>query len=133
MFFPSLITFETRVALALIALEDALSLNLGIAFTSPRVRFAVRVAATIIVGLFLTLLAIHAWGSDGTEFSDATTTFTGWAKGNPGKIVAILGVLWGSTQAVFKKDVGAVALPAGLGVAVGAIVGVINASYTATV
>ncbi|MCM2547540.1 hypothetical protein [Burkholderia glumae] len=133
MFFPSLITFETRVALALIALEDALSLKLGIAFSSPRVRFAVRVGATITVGLFLTLLAIHAWGSDGTEFADAATTFTGWVKGNPGKIVAIIGLLYGSAVAVFKKDISAVVLPAGLGITVGTIVGVINASYTATV
>jgi conjugal transfer pilus assembly protein TraA len=84
--------------------------------------------------LFVLLMAWQsAFASDGTEFADAVVKWEGWVKGNLGKLAALIAVGVGSVVAAVKKDwswfFGAVVLSIGIGV----IVGIVNASFTATI
>ena len=91
--------------------------------------------ALLVAGLILGLLmlASGAYASDGTEFESAVTKWDGWVKGNLGKLAALVALGVGSIVAGVKKDwswfFGAVVLSMGVGV----IVGIINASFTATI
>ena len=88
--------------------------------------------------LSLVMLALLLWcqqalASDGTEFDAAVTKFSGWVKGNLGKLAALVAVGVGAIVAAVRKDwswfFGAVVLSVGVGI----IVGIINASFTATI
>ena len=74
-----------------------------------------------------------ALAADGTEFADAVTKWDGWVKGNLGKLAALIALGVGSVVAAVKKDwswfFGAVVLSMGVGV----ILGIVNASFTATI
>lgn len=91
--------------------------------------------ALLFVGLILGLmmLASGAYASDGTEFDAAVAKWDGWVKGNLGKLAALIAIGVGSIVAAVKKDwswfFGAVVLSMGIGV----IVGIVNASFTATI
>lgn len=91
--------------------------------------------ALLMTGLILGLLmlASGAYASDGTEFDAAVTKWDGWVKGNLGKLAALIAIGVGSVVAAVKKDwswfFGAVVLSMGIGV----IVGIVNASFTATI
>lgn len=90
--------------------------------------------ALITVGLILGLMMVcrHALASDGTEFEEAARKFETWVKGNLGKLAAMVAIAVGSIMAAVKKDwswfFGAVILALGIGV----VVGIVNASFTAT-
>lgn len=127
--FYRLMQLEYGLALAMASLEE----KAGTALQKEEVREWIKATVFAVAALVFFTLTRHALASDGTEFQQAADTFEGWAKGNPGKIAAILGVLWGSAQAIFKKDLGAFATPAGIGVGVGVILGVIDSTYTATI
>lgn len=127
--FYRLMQLEYGLALAIASLEE----KAGTTLQKEEVREWLKAIVFAVAALVLFTLTRHALASDGTEFQQAADTFEGWAKGNPGKIAAILGVLWGSAQAIFKKDLGAFATPAGIGVGVGVILGVIDSTYTATI
>ncbi len=81
----------------------------------------------------LMMAAKGAYASDGTEFEEAAAKFEGWIKGNLGKLAALVAVAVGSIVAAVRKDwswfFGALVLAIGIGV----IVGIINASFTATI
>jgi type IV secretory pathway VirB2 component (pilin) len=85
----------------------------------------------IIMGLMM--IASGAYASDGTEFDAAVTKWEGWVKGNLGKLAALIAIGVGAVVAAVKKDwswfFGAVVLAMGIGV----IVGIVNASFTATI
>lgn len=91
--------------------------------------------ALLFVGAILALLMIAqgAYASDGTEFDAAATKFETWVKGNLGKLAAFVAVAVGSVVAAVRKDwswfFGAVVLAVGVGI----VVGIINASFTATI
>lgn len=82
------------------------------------------------------LLLMFAWQSafatEGAEFSDAVAKWDGWVKGNLGKLAALISIGVGSVMAAVKKDwswfFGAMVLSIGIGV----LVGIVNASFTAT-
>lgn len=82
------------------------------------------------------LLLMFAWqsafASDGAEFADAVTKWNSWVKGNLGKLAALISIGVGSVMAAVKKDwswfFGAMVLSIGIGV----LVGIVNASFTAT-
>lgn len=88
---------------------------------------------TLMLLCFLLLAWQNAFASDGTEFADAVTKWEGWVKGNLGKLAALIAIGVGSVVAAVKKDwswfFGAVVLSIGIGV----IVGIVNASFTATI
>lgn len=81
----------------------------------------------------LLMLSKGALAADGTEFADAVTKWDGWVKGNLGKLAALIALGVGSVVAAVKKDwtwfFGAVVLSMGIGV----ILGIVNASFTATI
>lgn len=89
----------------------------------------------IYVGLILAIvmLAQHSYASDGTEFEAAANKFEKWVKGNLGKLAALVAVAVGSVVAAVRKDwswfFGAIVLAIGVGI----VVGIVNASFTATV
>ncbi|MEN9905440.1 MAG: hypothetical protein RLZZ555_2005 [Pseudomonadota bacterium] len=89
----------------------------------------------LVAGLVLGLmtLASGAYASDGTEFDAAVAKWDGWVKGNLGKLAALIALGVGSVVAAVRKDwswfFGAVVLSMGIGV----IVGIVNASFTATI
>lgn len=91
--------------------------------------------AILITGVILALMmmASHAYASDGTEFQAASDKFETWIKGNLGKLAAFIAIAVGSIVAAVKKDwtwfAGAVVLAIGMGV----VIGIVNASFTATV
>lgn len=91
--------------------------------------------ALLIVAIVMTLMmmATHTYASDGTEFDAAVTKWDGWVRGNLGKLAALISLGVGSIVAAVKKDWtwlgGAVVLSMGIGV----MVGIINASFTATI
>lgn len=85
----------------------------------------------IIMGLMM--IASGAYASDGTEFDAAVTKWEGWVKGNLGKLAALIAIGVGAVVAAVKKDwswfFGAVVLAMGIGV----ILGIVDASFTATI
>ncbi len=91
----------------------------------------VLLVAGVILGLMT--LASGAYASDGTEFDAAVAKWDGWVKGNLGKLAALIALGVGSVVAAVRKDwswfFGAVVLSMGIGV----IVGIVNASFTATI
>ena len=92
--------------------------------------FTVFLMAGLILGLMM--WASGAYASDGTEFDAAVTKWDGWVKGNLGKLAALIAIGVGSVVAAVKKDwswfFGAMVLSMGIGV----LVGIVNASFTAT-
>ncbi|WP_334020503.1 hypothetical protein [Burkholderia orbicola] len=127
--FNQLEMLEYRAASALVAFEDRAKALLQ----NSEVRETLNFIAAVILAVTLIMVARYAFGTDGAEFQQGSTTVEGWAKGNPGKTCALAGVLWGSVRAMFVKDYGAFVIPSGIGIAVGVIVGIIDASYTATI
>ena len=93
--------------------------------------FKVLLMAGLILGLMM--LVSDAYASDGTEFEAAVTKWDGWVRGNLGKLAALIAIGVGSVVAAVKKDwswfFGAVVLSMGIGV----LVGIVNASFTATI
>ena len=93
------------------------------------------VKALMFVGLILALmmLATHAYASDGAEFQAASDKFESWVKGNLGKLAAFIALAVGAVVAAVKKDwswfFGAVVLSIGMGI----LIGIVNASFTATI
>ncbi len=87
--------------------------------------------AVLLVGLLL--IARQALASEGTEFEAAATKFESWVKGNLGKLAALVAVAVGSVVAAVRKEwtwfLGAVVLSLGISV----VVGIVNASFTATI
>lgn len=87
--------------------------------------------AALLTGLLL--VARDALASDGTEFEAAATKFETWVKGNLGKLAALVAVAVGSVVAAVRKEwtwfLGAVVLSLGISV----VVGIVNASFTATI
>lgn len=81
----------------------------------------------------LVMWAQNTYASDGTEFQDASDKFQNWVKGNLGKLAAFICLAIGSIMAAFKKDwtwfMGSVVLSLGMGI----MVGIINASFSATI
>lgn len=120
---------DVRVARWLVALDDRARALLQ----KPEVRETLHVVAGVLLTLALMMIARYAFATDGAEFSQGSTTVEGWAKGNPGKICALAGVLYGSVRAMFVKDMMAFALPSMTGIGVGVVVGIIDASYTAII
>ncbi|WP_175971923.1 hypothetical protein [Burkholderia sp. BCC0322] len=120
---------EVRAASALVACEDRVKELLQ----KPEVRETLNALTAVLLALTLMMVARYAFGTDGAEFQQGATTVEGWAKGNPGKTCALAGVLFGSLRAMFVKDYGAFLIPSGIGIAVGVIIGIIDASYTATI
>lgn len=120
---------DVRIARWLVALEDRATELLR----KPEVRETLHIAAGVLLTLALMVIARYAFATDGAEFAAGSTTVEGWAKGNPGKICALAGVLYGSVRAMFMKDMMAFALPSMTGIAVGVVVGIIDASFTATI
>ncbi|KGC09306.1 hypothetical protein DM48_6739 [Burkholderia gladioli] len=120
---------EIRIASNLLALEERVKAMLQ----KQDVRDTLHALIGVLIMFALLTVARYAFGTDGAEFAQADTTVEGWAKGHPGKVCALAGVLWGSARAMFAKDYGAFLVPSGIGIAVGVIVGVIDNSYTATI
>ncbi|WP_336696202.1 TrbC/VirB2 family protein [Delftia acidovorans] len=102
---------------------------------SPKAEAQQWVKALMFAGLvlFLMMLASHAYASDGAEFQAASDKFQGWVQGNLGKLAAFIALAVGSVVAAVKKDwswfFGAVVLSIGVGI----LVGIVNASFTATI
>ncbi len=129
MIFQELNQLEIRIASDLVALED----RIKSALQQPEVRETLQFVVGALVMSTLVLFARHVFGSDGAEFAQASTTMEGWVKGNPGKTAALAGLGIGGVRAMFVKDYAAFALPAGIGILAGILVGVVDASYTATI
>ncbi len=87
--------------------------------------------ATLIVSLLL--MTRQALASDGTEFEAAATKFESWVKGNLGKLAALVAVAVGAVVAAVRKEwtwfLGSIVLSVGISV----VVGIVNASFTATI
>ncbi|MBO0501479.1 TrbC/VirB2 family protein [Chromobacterium haemolyticum] len=102
---------------------------------SPKAEVQQWMKALMFAGLvlFLMMLASHAYASDGAEFQAASDKFQGWVQGNLGKLAAFVALAVGSVVAAVKKDwswfFGAVVLSIGVGI----LVGIVNASFTATI
>lgn len=81
----------------------------------------------------LMMMARHAYASDGAEFQAASDKFESWIKGNLGKLAAFIALAVGAIVAAVKKDwswfFGAVVLSIGMGI----LIGIVNASFTATI
>lgn len=71
--------------------------------------------------------------ADGTEFATATAKVEGWVKGNLGKLAALLCVAIGAIVAAVRKDWTWLGGSIVLAMFVGIILGIINASFTATI
>lgn len=80
----------------------------------------------------LLLVWTQAFASDGTEFEAAAAKFESWVKGNLGKLAAMVAIAVGAVVAAVKKDwswlMGAIVLSIGIGI----MVGIVDASFTAT-
>ena len=86
----------------------------------------------VMVGSLL-LIVQQAYASEGTEFQAASDKFQTWIQGNLGKLAAFVALAVGAIVAAVKKDwswfMGAVVLAVGMGI----LVGIVNASFTATI
>lgn len=95
-------------------------------------QWSIAILLTLAV-LALMFFASSAYASEGQEFSEAADKWERWIKGNLGKLSAFIAIGVGSIVAAVKKDwswfFGAVVLAMGIGV----IVGIVNASFTATI
>ncbi|MGN4194792.1 hypothetical protein [Burkholderia gladioli] len=120
---------EIRIASNLLALEERVKALLQ----KQDVRDTLQAVIGVLIMVALLTVARYAFGTDGAEFAQADTTMEGWAKGHPGKTVVLGGLLWGTAQAIFKKDYAAFVMPSGIGILAGVIVGIIDNSYTATI
>ncbi|WP_186091505.1 hypothetical protein [Burkholderia gladioli] len=120
---------EIRIASNLLALEERVNAVLQ----KQDVRDTLHAVIGVLIMFALLTVARYAFGTDGAEFAQADTTMEGWAKGHPGKTVVLGGLLWGTAQAIFKKDYAAFVMPSGIGILAGVIVGIIDNSYTATI
>ncbi|MBU9172306.1 MULTISPECIES: hypothetical protein [Burkholderia] len=120
---------EIRIASNLLALEERVKAVLQ----KKDVRDTLHAVFGVLIMFALLTVARYAFGTDGAEFAQADTTMEGWAKGHPGKTVVLGGLLWGTAQAIFKKDYAAFVMPSGIGILAGVIVGIIDNSYTATI
>ncbi|MBU9193050.1 hypothetical protein KTD33_00705 [Burkholderia gladioli] len=120
---------EIRIASNLLALEERVKAVLQ----KQDVRDTLHAVTGVLIMFALLTVARYAFGTDGAEFAQADTTMEGWAKGHPGKTVVLGGLLWGTAQAIFKKDYAAFVMPSGIGILAGVIVGIIDNSYTATI
>lgn len=83
--------------------------------------------------LALCLFAQGAFASDGTEFAEASSKFETWVKGNMGKLAALACLAVGSFMAAIRKDWSWFGGAVALSILVGIVVGIINASFTATI
>lgn len=89
----------------------------------------------LVAGIFLGLMIIvrSACASEGTEFTAAVAKWQQWVSGNLGKLAALIAIGVGSIVAAVRKDwswfFGAIVLSMGIGV----IIGIVNASFTATI
>jgi conjugal transfer pilus assembly protein TraA len=86
-----------------------------------------------VVILGLMMLASSVYASDGTEFDAAVTKWDGWVRGNLGKLSALIALGVGSLVAAVRKDWSWLAGAVVLSLAIGIIVGVVNASFTAVI
>ncbi|WP_186166299.1 hypothetical protein [Burkholderia gladioli] len=120
---------EIRIASNLLALEERVKAVLQ----KQDVRDTLHAVIGVLIMFALLTMARYAFGTDGAEFTQSSTTVEGWVKGNPGKTCALAGLMWGSARAMFVKDYGAFVIPSFIGIGVGTIVGVIDNSYTATI
>ena len=127
--FKQLEMLEYRAASALVAFEDRAKALLE----KSEVRETLNFVVAVILAVTLMMVARYAFGTDGVEFQQGSTTLEGWVKGNPGKSCALAGLMFGSVRAMFVKDYGAFVVPSGIGILTGIIVGIIDASYTATI
>jgi conjugal transfer pilus assembly protein TraA len=75
----------------------------------------------------------QVFAADGNEFANATAKVEGWVKGNLGKLAALLCVAIGAIVAAVKKDWTWLGGAIVLAMFVGIILGIINASFTATI
>ena len=86
-----------------------------------------------VVLILMIILANQSYASDGAEFQDAANKFESWIKGNLGKMAAFVALAVGAIMAAVKKDwswfMGAVVLSVGMGI----LIGIVNASFTATI
>lgn len=96
-------------------------------------------ALTLKALLWLALIALlflacqNAYASDGAEFEEATGKLEGWVKGNLGKLAALVCLAIGMFAAAVRKDwtffFGSIVIALFISI----IVGIINASFTATI
>ncbi len=94
-----------------------------------------RLKALLWATLFVSLLLVtrQALATDGEEFEDAAARFETWIRGNLGRLAALVAVAVGAVVAAVRKEwtwfLGAVVLSLGISV----VVGIVNASFTATI
>ena len=85
----------------------------------------------LLIGLFL--LANKVYSSDGQEFADSATKFSGWITGNGGKVAALLGLFIGLIVVGISKNWTWLLPALVISLGVGVFVGIINASFTALI
>jgi len=101
--------------------------------SSQKAREWLKLIALVILLITLIVAANLSYASDGAEFQDAANKFENWIKGNLGKMAAFVALAVGAIMAAVKKDwtwfMGAVVLSVGMGI----LIGIVNASFTATI
>lgn len=106
--------------------------NQQLAFKSKQVAKAL--AFTILAVLCVSFLVQFAEATNTTdEFADTATKFEGWIKGNLGKAIALVALIFGAGFAAIKKDGVYLVMAIFIAIGLGLIVSIINASFTAII
>lgn len=72
-------------------------------------------------------------GSGNTEFDDAADKFESWIKGNLGKAISFVALMFGAAFAAVKKDGTYFVFAIFVAIGIQIIVGIINSSFTALI
>jgi len=72
-------------------------------------------------------------GAGNTEFDDAADKFESWIKGNLGKAISFVALMFGAAFAAVKKDGTYFVFAIFVAIGIQIIVGIINSSFTALV
>jgi conjugal transfer pilus assembly protein TraA len=106
------------------------SITLGVPMT-PKLWLKVLVAVIVTLALMILMQDLIA-ATVADEFQAATNKITGWVAGNVGKLGATLALGLGSIYAAIRKDWTTFFGAVGIAILVGVVLGVINASFGAT-
>lgn len=101
------------------------------ALMTPRLLIKVLGGAIVTVALMILMQDLIA-ATVADEFQAATNKITGWVAGNVGKLGATLALGLGSIYAAIRKDWTTFFGAVGIAILVGVVLGVINASFGAT-
>lgn len=107
--------------------------NKQLALKSKQYGKAILTAILIVAFIAAAVDIAEASTSTNTEFDDAADKFESWIKGNLGKAISFVALMFGAAFAAVKKDGTYFVFAIFVAIGIQIIVGIINSSFTALV